>query len=328
LASGLLRATGRPVRTRFRYGSTLSALNLATQSNSPAHYAKGTPSGLSCDIALRPLVGGTVSGSISLPSPGFFSPFPHGTGALSVAREYLALESGLSGFPQGFTCPVVLGNRFQGVRAVFAYGAITRSGGTFQILQLTVGLVTPRRVRSSSDPAPQPPIGNACGLTPIEFGLFPVRSPLLGESRLLSFPRGTEMFQFPRFASTPYGFRSGYASITSRGFPHSGIRGSRPACGFPRLIAACHALRRFLAPRHPPSALSSLTTAFVVFGLRRRSGFSRISYSVVKELASVGRARRYRASHLVEMTGFEPVTPCLQSRRSPSELHPPPGWWA
>ena len=36
----------------------------------------------------------TVSGSISLPSPGFFSPFPHGTGSLSVSKEYLALEDG------------------------------------------------------------------------------------------------------------------------------------------------------------------------------------------------------------------------------------------
>ena len=33
------------------------------------------------------------------------------------------------------------------------------------------------------------------------FGLFPVRSPLLGESCLLSFPAGTWMFQFPAFAS-------------------------------------------------------------------------------------------------------------------------------
>ena len=36
----------------------------------------------------------TVSGSISLPSTGFFSPFPHGTGSLSVSQEYLALEDG------------------------------------------------------------------------------------------------------------------------------------------------------------------------------------------------------------------------------------------
>ena len=42
------------------------------------------------------------------------------------------------------------------------------------------------------------------------FGLVRVRSSLLTESRLISVPLGTEMFQFPRFASGPYGFRSGY----------------------------------------------------------------------------------------------------------------------
>ena len=45
-------------------------------------------------------------------------------------------------------------------------------------------------------------------------GLFPVRSPLLRESRLISVPRGTEMFQFPRFASHPYGFRVRYLAHT------------------------------------------------------------------------------------------------------------------
>ncbi len=49
-----------------------------------------------------------VSGTISLPSPGCFSPFPHGTGSLSVAKEYLALGDGPPGFPQGSTCPAVL----------------------------------------------------------------------------------------------------------------------------------------------------------------------------------------------------------------------------
>ena len=37
--------------------------------------------------------------------------------------------------------------------------------------------------------------------------LFRFRSPLLSESRLMSFPRATEMFQFARFASSPYVFR-------------------------------------------------------------------------------------------------------------------------
>jgi hypothetical protein len=147
-------------------------------------------------------------------------------------------------------------------------------------------------------------------ITPVEFGLLPVRSPLLGESRLLSCPRGTEMFQFPRLASAAYGFSGGYASITSRGFPHSGIRGSMPACGFPRLIAACHALHRFLAPRHPPSALSSLTTDYFEDALASRGSRMRLSKS------RSGLSPNSR--HLVEMTGFEPATPCVQGRCSPS----------
>ena len=39
-------------------------------------------------------------------------------------------------------------------------------------------------------------------------GLVRFRSPLLTESRLMSFPPATEMFQFAGFASRPYGFRS------------------------------------------------------------------------------------------------------------------------
>ena len=35
-----------------------------------------------------------------------------------------------------------------------------------------------------------------------------------------------------------------------------------PACGSPKLIAACHVFLRLLLPRHPPCALSSLTTKF------------------------------------------------------------------
>ena len=49
-----------------------------------------------------------VSGSLSLPYSGFFSPFPHGTGSLSVSQEYLALTDGPAKFIQGFTCPALL----------------------------------------------------------------------------------------------------------------------------------------------------------------------------------------------------------------------------
>ena len=61
----------------------------------------------------------TVSGTLSLPSQGFFSPFPHGTGSLSVAREYLALRDGPRRFPRDFTCPAVLRNLSRAVRLSF-----------------------------------------------------------------------------------------------------------------------------------------------------------------------------------------------------------------
>ena len=74
------------------------------------------------------------------------------------------------------------------------------------------------------------------------FGLFPVRSSLLRESRLISFPRGKEIFQFPRFASQPYRFKLGY-SLRS-GFPHSDISGSMSVADSPELFAGCHVLLR------------------------------------------------------------------------------------
>ena len=40
------------------------------------------------------------------------------------------------------------------------------------------------------------------------------------------------------------------------GLPHSEIPGSKPICGYPRLIAACRVLHRLSVPRHPSRALS------------------------------------------------------------------------
>ena len=100
-------------------------------------------------------------------------------------------------------------------------------------------------------------------------GLLRFRSPLLAESLLMSFPPGTEMFQFPGFASYTYVFSARY-SLRS-GFPHSDIRGSTIARISPRLIAACHVLHRLLAPRHPPNALLSLEN----FRRRPRAGPNR-----------------------------------------------------
>jgi hypothetical protein len=67
------------------------------------------------------------------------------------------------------------------------------------------------------------------------------------------------MVHFPPLPSCTYEFSTGCSGINQSGFPHSDIPGSKPACGSPRLIAACHVLHRLLAPRHSPYALSSLT---------------------------------------------------------------------
>src|SRR5688572_3235194 len=67
------------------------------------------------------------------------------------------------------------------------------------------------------------------------------------------------MVHFPPLPSPAYEFSVRYSGMSQSGFPHSEIPGSKPACGSPRLIAACHVLRRLLAPRHSPYALSSLT---------------------------------------------------------------------
>ena len=60
-------------------------------------------------MALPPLVDARFQVLFHSPRQGYFSPFPHGTGSLSVAEKYLALGDGPPEFPQGFPCPVVLG---------------------------------------------------------------------------------------------------------------------------------------------------------------------------------------------------------------------------
>jgi hypothetical protein len=90
-----------------------SSLALLPSTDSPDHNAKGTQS----DV--RPAEAGrhpptacrhVVSGSLSLPAQGCFSPVPHGTRSLSVTRESLALEGGPPSFTPGFSCRALLRN--------------------------------------------------------------------------------------------------------------------------------------------------------------------------------------------------------------------------
>ena len=74
-------------------------------------------------------------------------------------------------------------------------------------LQLERRFFTLRPDLDQSCYALQPPKGiSSKTIIPLRFGFFPFRSPLLGESRLISFPRGTKMFQFPRFPHLAYVF--------------------------------------------------------------------------------------------------------------------------
>ena len=86
---------------------------------------------------------------------------------------------------------------------VFAYGTITRSGATFHSLRLTHGFVTSRPAGRRIKTGPTTPIRQRLpSITSYGFGLIPFRSPLLRESRFLSFPPVTKMFQFTGLPST------------------------------------------------------------------------------------------------------------------------------
>jgi hypothetical protein len=123
----------------------------------------------------------TVSGTISLPSRGAFHL------SLTVLVHYrssrvFSLGEWSPQIPTGFH--VSRGTQESGwSRTNFAYGALTRCGWPFQAIRLPVRFLTP--LCRSYNPAPEGTVW-----------AFP-RS-LAATRRIISFPRGTEMFQFPR----------------------------------------------------------------------------------------------------------------------------------
>ncbi len=213
----------------------------------------------------------------------------------------------------------------------------------------------------------RPAFPGASGTENHATGLFRVRSPLLAESRLMSVPPATEMFQFAGFASSSYEFRRGYP--LPGGLPHSEIPGSPIARISPGLFAACHVLHRLSVPRHPPDALTlrlipgvsaaehpsgnaaqnrraqgqnpyaqrpHMKTLLRTHPARlrrarpprshdklslhpsnntRRAGWPRTAISQIFSKRRIG--GRW-CPRMVEVNGFEPMTSCLQSRRSPS----------
>ena len=165
-----------------------------------------------------------VSGSLSLPALGCFSPVPHGTRPLSVTQESFAFEGGPPSFTPDYSGRALLRN----------------STSTTQVWTTGLSPSLARHSRrlplASRDPSVGPTTPEPQGFW---FGLGRFRSPLLPASQLIPLPLGTEMFQFPRYALAS----ASDCSYEQPGFP---IRPSRAQC-------VCAA----------PPGLSQLTTAFI-----------------------------------------------------------------
>ena len=90
------------------------------------------------------------------------------------------------------------------------------------------------------------------------FRLIPVRSPLLGESHMLSFPPGTKMFQFPGCPLSTLYIQMEVTGHYSRRVPPFGNLEIIACMQLPQAYRRLHVLHRHSAPRHPPDALYSL----------------------------------------------------------------------
>ena len=117
--SGLIPATVRPIKTRFRYGFGCHSLNLATEINSQAHSPRGTPSGIARNVpisrglnlllALRLLVSLWFQVLFHSPNRGTFHL------SLTVLVHYrspsvFSLGEWTPQLPTGLACPAVLRN--------------------------------------------------------------------------------------------------------------------------------------------------------------------------------------------------------------------------
>jgi hypothetical protein len=125
------------------------------------------------------------------------------------------LGGGPPGFPRGFSCPVVLGILASSLPP-FAYRVFTFCGRPFQTSSARLSKLFGSPTTPSKNKKPRVEdsfffdlrflfsLLLASNLLPLgRFRLFPFRSPLLRESRFLSLPPGTKMFQFPGLPSIP-----------------------------------------------------------------------------------------------------------------------------
>ena len=156
------------------------------------------------------------------------------------------MGDGPPGFRRNFTCSAVL-RIHSGENEVLTTGLLPPMAGLSRPLHLPRSFVTPYRV--SYNPKRQASW----------FGLSRFARRYSGNRICFLFLRVLRCFSSPGLPSLSYEFRYGYHSITSGGFPHSEISGSKLAYSSPKHIGVRPVLHRLLVPRHPPCALSNLT---------------------------------------------------------------------
>src|SRR6266540_4315022 len=234
----------RPIQTRFRYGYP-TRVNLATYRNSQAHSSKGTRSlHFSPEAEYAPTAcRHTVSGAISRPLTGALFTFPSRylftighQGVFRLRRWSSQIHTGFLG-PRATWDIVRESLRFR----LRGYHPLCRRFPTSSAIQAISYSLPDRQLRPDG---PATPITQRLpALTRNRFGLFPFRSPLLGESRLFSLPVGTEMFHFPTFPPPALCVQAGVpghyscAGFPIRKSPDQSLVGSSPG-----LIAASNVL--------------------------------------------------------------------------------------
>ena len=120
----------------------------------------------------------------------FFSSFPHGTCSLSVSRQYLALDEIYHPFWTAFPNNPTLWKCITKLERMVKYGILTLYDVLFQ-RTFTTPLTENTSLNYNS---------SRSNLEDFKFELFPLHSPLLGESLLVSFPPLIDMLKFSGYS--------------------------------------------------------------------------------------------------------------------------------